>query len=163
MSPSRRALFFMGTQNRALCFSLVAAQGLLQPLLPQWMVGTSAWLSSPGAKPLILLTGVPTCHKMPQGEIPGDTSTAANQTVTAPGKGSPVCWNPCITQAQDASFLIPTLDTNSARESKGSKKSNAGAVNTKSTWAQQKQIPPRDGFSGHSSFPKCIPAALHRN
>ena len=152
-SPSRKAIFFICTQNRALCFYLVAGQALLQlQLLLADSGNFSSAQQSCGPNPQLFLQHcqkVPAWHKMPQWEVlplpswfsqprcvPVDTSTACcclddhtclEQFTSLP---KPRCEQ---TRAQEASFFIPTLNINSARKSKVYKKSNAGSVNTKST------------------------------
>lgn len=146
-SPSRRALFFTGTQNRALCFSLVAAQDLLQPQQP---VDSGNFSSAEQSWGQTLHPSYRSAN-LPQngtGEIPGDTSTAADQTVTTPGKGSRFAESPARHKLKVLPFSYPHWTQTWQTESKGFKKSNAGAK------ARQKQTLPRDGFGGHSSFPK---------
>lgn len=133
MSPSRRALFFTGNQNRALCFSLVAAQGLLQPQQPgdsrNFSLAEQSWGQT--LHPSYRSANLP---QNATGEIPGDTSTS-------PGKGSQFAESPARHKLKMLPFSYPHWTQTWQRESKGFKKSNAGAVNT-------------FGFGGRGSFPK---------
>lgn len=112
IAPSRKTIFFIYAHDRALCFSLVAGQGLLQLQLPlvdsrnlssaQQPWGPNLWLFLQHCKT------VPAWHKMLQWEIlpllsqfsqprctPMDASTAPPPGWSQP-LGSPVCQNPYV-------------------------------------------------------------------